>query len=817
MSIDISLNGNWKLTWKALEGCDDVPECNSEIVGIVPGDVHEDLVRAELLPEPLVGANAPLHEWVEKALFLYERDFTIQDEFTRAEIIFEGLDCLAEIYIDNEMIGSTANGFVPHTLDITNFLKIGKRHTLRVEIETGVQWGKRQDHSKYQCNENCERIFLRKAQFSFKWDWAPRLVTCGIWRDVTLKLYDDAAIRDVMINPDFHGKNVTVNATVNIEAFEDGEYDITLAAKHENKETTESIKTPLSRGINSVALKMDIENVERWYPKGYGKPALYDITAIVKKSDKIADEWKTRYGFREILLKREPIGDGEETFIINVNGIDIFCKGANWVPADSIFARVSDEKYKALISEAIEANFNMFRIWGGGIYEDKKFYNLCDERGIMIWHDFMFACAEYPDDCEWFVDNVREEASKVVKMLRDHPSIVLWCGNNENDWIHGYYGRGKDGKMQPFYGLKLYSEVLPSICAALDPNRPYWQSSPFGGDDPNCEALGDRHAWNVSILAKDVNERADIRNYAKEHGKFNSEYGVISYALPKTILEYTQNEKIDFNSPEYKVHDNPFNSEVNLTDEYLKVGFGEVPKDELTYIWQSLAYQAMGYREAISDFRIQKFNCAGSIFWMYSDCWGTLGWTIVDYYLRRKPSFYWVRKAYAPLAVFVRIEGNVAKSYIVNDTLSDIPVTLFLEVAYIKKGKGEGVSEDIFVAANDVVKGPELECSKGYAYARIERDENVLSEDLILTHFPSEMEIPKVRLTCDVKKNGDVLTVSVSSSGFGHFVFLDVPDSAVVSDNYFNLLPSRPKVIKVKGCKKEDIKVRALNQVSKLK
>jgi beta-mannosidase len=223
-----------------------------------------------------------------------------------------------------------------------------------------------------------------------------------------------------------------------------------------------------------------------------------------------------------------------------------------------------------------------------------------------------------------------------------------------------------------------------------------------------------------------------------------------------------------------------------------------------------MAYQAMGYREAISDFRIRKFDCAGSLFWMYSDCWGTLGWTIIDYYLRRKPSFYWVRKAYAPLAVFVRIEDDVARTYVVNDALEAVGVVLALEVGDLS-GNCESALAEVTVPANGVAVGPELSCGPGYAFARIQKDGVFVSDDLILTRFPSEMEVPPVKLTADMRDVGDKLEVVVSSDGFGHFVRLELPDGAVPTDNYFNLLPNRPKVVRVKGARADQVRVSALN------
>ncbi len=817
MARTINLDGTWKLSWEPIEGCPDVPECSEPIAASVPGDVHEDLIIAGILPEPLVGVNAPLHEWVERARFRYEREFELNADFDRAELVFHGLDCLAEIYLDDELIGSAANAFVPHEFEVTELLRRSGAHVLRVLLDTGVQWAKQvADPSKYQTGDQSpERPFLRKPQFAFKWDWAPRLVTCGIWRSVELRLYKKATLRDVLLSSVFSGRGALLTANVEVEAFGPANCVARLRVEGPGGLWQTSDAFDLKAGKNKFQLCLNVSPVSRWYPRGYGEQPLYQVVLELESDGELIDERSLTYGFREVKLKQEPLGNGHKSFTLNVNGIDIFCKGADWVPADSLPARVSKQKYERLISEACEANFNAFRIWGGGIYEDEAFYNLCDQKGILVWQDFMFACAEYPDDQQWFLDNVRDEATKVVRSLRHHPCIVLWCGNNENDWIFGFMNRGKGQKIAPFYGQNLYHKELPSICAELDPSRPYWPSSPYGGTDPNSESEGDRHAWDVSILNPDLNARADIRNYRRDRGKFISEFGVMSHALPKTIKDYTGEEVIDFTSPAYKFHDNPINAigeGGGLSDWYQKVGFGFVPSDPLRYIYQSLLYQAMGYREAIASFRIRKPECSGSLFWMYSDCWGTLGWTIIDYYLRRKPSFYWVRKAYAPLSVFVIPESGIAQAYVVNDTLSDQAVRLVLETGDFR-GDARQISEDLMVPANTAVQAAKLEYSSGYALAQIYRDDALVSEDLTLTHLPKELEIPDVRIDWNAVQMGADVEVSIYSDGFGFFVWIDHPDGAVPEDNYFHLPPGKPRTVRVANSRAEEIRVNALNMV----
>lgn len=816
MSHSVCLDGEWSLKWRPINDASDVPECPRAIAARVPGDVHDDLVRAGVLPEPLIAANAPKHEWAERAVFTYEREFTIEKSFDRAELVFDGLDCLAEVFVDGLSVGSSANAFVPHVFDVTSFVKPGQTHRLRVDVETGVCWGLEQAAANGVTGEQPERRFLRKSQFSFKWDWAPRLVTCGIWRSARLKLYSGAALRDVRLTHAYEGHQAVLYADVEIEVFSAGTFTLGLTASRDDSTWRAECKLDLAAGINRKRIQVEVYPVQRWWPAGYGGQPLYDVEASLSRLGVTMDVYSTTYGFREIAVRQAPAGEGETTFIINVNGVDVFCKGADWVPADSIPARVSDEKYERLINEAVEANFNMLRIWGGGIYESDTFYNLCDRLGVMIWHDFMFACSEYPDNLSWFLDNVRDELGKAIRRLRHHPCIVLWCGNNECDWGCSYsYGTSRpDGKPLRFGGWTIYHEMLPKLCAELDPQTPYWPSSPYGGENPNDESCGDRHAWNVSIQASDLTERADVRNYRADRGKFNSEYGVLSHALPQTVRDYSGEDMLDLKSEAARFHDNHFNNASTkgepLTDWYLKVGFGSVPDDPLSYLRQSLAYQAMGYREAISSFRIRKFDCAGSLFWMYSDCWGTLGWTIIDYYLRRKPSFYWVRKAYAPIAVFAWAEGDLVRTYVVNDTLSDVCGRLTLEVGPLDR-RGESVGQDVSVPANCVAEGPSAGFVPGYAFAQFERGGVVVADDTVLTVFASEIQVPATSLNIYIQERGNGVEVGVSPDCFAHFVWIDHPDGAMPSDNAFNVLPGQTRVVQVTGCRASEISVSALN------
>ncbi len=820
----IDLSGCWSLTWEPGTGPETtfVPEtgtnpekpveCPGPIPAAVPGDVHNDMVRAGILPEPLFADNVRHHGWVENATFIYTRTFTVGSAAERAVLVFHAIDGDAEILLDGERIGRASNAFVHHEFDVSGKLRIGVEHTLTVRLSTGVSRAKAMvEPERYICDDSPERMFLRKPQFSFGWDWAPRLVTCGIWKGVELRLFDGPEILECLLRPRFTAGSDRVTLQGEFRIRSSAACDATLRFGVEDNSWT-SVGLRLEAGETRTTLELNLFGIERWYPAGYGAQPLYRVSAELAAPDRRGDRYETTYGFREIEIDRSHAGRGTENFIVTVNGVRVFWKGANWVPADSLPGRVDERKTTRLLGLAREANLNSLRIWGGGVYESEFFYEECSRLGIMVWQDFMFACAEYPDDQEWFMDSVRDEAEKTIRRLRRHASLALWCGNNENDWIFGFYKRGKNGKRARFPGETIWCELLPELCARLDPDRPYWPSSPYGGEFPNEEETGDRHSWDVSIHADTRTGKTDFRRYRDERGRFISEYGLMSLAIPQTIREFSGLETIEFRAPEVRAHDNTFNR--GLTEACVETYYGAVPEDPEERCWRSLTYQAEGYREAITAFRARKFECAGSVFWMYSDCWGTHGWTIVDYYLRKKPSFYSVKRACAPIMVFSRNTGPKTEVFIVNDTLTPTVLELEVEAAPLcdrGQNKRQYVRRRVEVEANGSVRAAVLYDSKGWVYAAVRKDGVTLSEDITTAYFPSELPFPETEVTATIREEPDGVTVELTSDGFAHAVRIETPDGAEVSDNYFNLVPGRPKRVLVTGCRARDISVRGMN------
>lgn len=797
---------------------------NEWLPALVPGDVHIDLLNNQKIEDPLYGTNAERCRWIEEKIWIYRKVFNIEKGFIqrKVELIFNGLDLDAEIFLNGEKIGENHNAFIPCAIDVTNVIREGDNELL-VYLDVGKKRVKDKPLDRYRVGEDYYRIWMRKPQFVFGWDWGPYLPTCGIWRSVELRSYESSAIRDVFIRSDILKDKARVDIDIELENFNPESIEIKLfLSLNGDEEYGIGERFILNPGINKKFYSLEISDPKLWFPQPLGEPYLYSFNVTISDKDRVLDSYSCNYGIRKIELIQEPIDEGE-SFIISINGKRVFCKGADWIPADSVIANVSKEKYEKLIRFAREANFNMFRVWGGGIYEDSYFYKLCDKNGIMVWQDFMFACAPYPDDDPEFMKEVEREVASVVRQLRNHSSIVLWCGNNENQWIHymGAWG-GRDTRL---YGLNIYNELIPRLLKELDPTRPYWPSSPYGGEDPNSELCGDRHAWQLSIQRDDPYERVNYKLYALDKGKFISEFGQLSPPLKKSLEEFTPREELYLDSPTWKFHNNTFergNIRAGLERFF-------IPQEKLSleeYLISGQMIQAEALKFALEHWKNRMFNTAGELFWMYSDCWGTTGgWTVVDYYLRKKPSYYYVKKVYEPIHISFRVGNNSLEIMVTNETYK----SLTLDVEYgiesfdgiiLMKGKGSlnlPPIGPIKVGEIDTSRILKTYKNKVFVYAKL-YDKNVCisSNRTFLVDFkdldlPEAKVIPRLSLIRD-----NEYQMTLSTDNFAWFVCIDCPDDVELSDNYFDIFPREEYTIRLKaprGIELKDLSISVLNDI----
>jgi beta-mannosidase len=792
---------------------------------LVPGDVHQALLAAGRIEDPFYNRNEERCAWVEDREWWYRLVFdgpqTPLDPDERLRLIFHGLDTFTTAWLNGEEIGRHQNMFREAVFDVGAQVRFGEPNTLTLRFDRPLdhagngapdQWGR-----------NPERVGMRKAQFGFGWDWGPRLPTVGIWRPVELRRERRAAIRGVhfyTLEIDRSGGRAAVAVRIEAERFATDSLltaSITLAAADATRRDGRSIaeQTLALEGVGSsleATAYLTVENPRLWWTHDLGDPALYDLSVTLEQDGADLDRQARRVGIRTLELDQSPDPDepGTRFFRFILNGVPIFARGADWIPADSFVGAIEEERYETLIEAARNANMNMLRVWGGGIYERDAFYDLCDSLGLLVWQDFMFACATYPEEPPQFVAEVEAEARYQVRRLRSHPCLVLWCGNNENQWIHDRTFWYKPDARVP--GSLYYDEVLPRVVAELDGRTPYWPGSPYGGSDHNAREEGNVHDWEVwhgnfprrfgeKPRREPTPENVSYLRYAEDTGRFISEFGMHASPVLETLRRAIPPEQLYYHSPSMDHHnkDEPKNKGDNLM-----LTVTGLPANLEEYIDFSMIAQAEGLKFGIEHFRRRKPHCSGTLFWQLNDCWPVLSWSVLDYYGFGKAGYYYVRRAYAPvLASFKTLEDSGVELWITNDARSDITDTATVRLGTFA---GETVREEelpIRVAANSsrAVKRWEGREVNG-------RPDRYLSVHSTTRLFPTNRHffaaIKDLRRT-PVRPNAKIssaeeheLRVSLQTPEYAYFVHLTVPDEgARFSDNYFDLEPGERRTITI--------------------
>ncbi len=821
----LDLNHNWMLRSEGLHwGPEMLPAVmsreNGWICAGLPCDVHMPLIDNNIIKEPLEADNCYESEWIEEKSWWFKKVFTADERLLEAdisELTLESLDAEADIFLNGFHLGHHRSAFYEFTTDVGNYLKKGE-NILIVRVSSGLEHVKEQDIAAISECINTEiingradrgdkrRAFIRKPQYVYGWDWSPRTATCGIMKDVYIKAYKKLAVRGVHVVTESAAKDAELCFEIEVEnlhPYSSMDADLKLEIfLGEEKVIDLKREVFLRSGLNYFSIDAVINDAMLWWPNGMGAQPLYGIR-VSAASGQACDQYPVfRYGIRTLKLNLDKINANERLFAFEINRVKVFCKGADWIPADSIYARVSDEKYGMLIREAKEANINMLRIWGGGIYERDIFYDKCDEYGIMIWHDFMFACAMYPDNLEWFRNEVEKEIDYQTGRLRNHPSIVLWCGNNENTWGFDEWWNGD--KKAPFYGGAVcYNEIAPRIVRKNCGNIPYWNGSPYGGEHPNGNEAGDRHHWHDCTMNQDMEKRITPEEYDKVESKFVSEYGYIGPCRKSSKIKYHSGAPLDKNGGIWQLHNNVF--EKKTVPAGIAKHYAEPDKLDIDdYLLYAGLCQGLMYSYSLEALRFKE-NCWGSLFWMYNDCWGETGWTIIDYYLMRKPSFYYVKRAFAAKSLILRGKDGVLKVMGVNDTAE--AVAFEAEYGYMAfDGKDKKCSKALILLEPysrnivlEFVKGG-YDLTKGICYVMpISGEIDVLPATFRAGDF-RKLCIPEAIVTVsDLRQDEDNMIFKVCSDTYAHAVHFELDDDIHLSDEYFDLLPGENREVTVYG------------------
>ena len=712
MPDSISLNGEWQahptpLSAEGTSGLAQLADASDWLPAEVPGEIHLDLVRAGKMQEPEISDNAQSCRWPEEHAWWYRTAFELSDDFLhheRKQLVFEAIDFYGQVFLNGTQVGDSKNGYVPAVFDVGDALRAGTNE-LVVRVTSGMERIPDEEggiySGIYKGRNGRARRHIRKPHYTFGWDWTDPLPNIGIWRSVHLEgrsgaVIDQCRLDTVMENGEVRLEGVAVLENLSGSTERACVLDLTVEPPEGNS-IVQRHECPLPPGLSEIPLSIPVPNPQLWWPNGMGEQPLYAVTvrlASVSPSNcpadgppsplegetsasRPTDHLRFTTGLRTIAIDCSPLPDGER-FCITVNGESVFCRGGNWEPPDMIPARIAPDRYETLVAEARDAHFTMFRVNGVGIYDDDAFFDACDRAGILVWQDFMFACSEYPDYEEEFRTAIRDEATAVIRRLRNHPSLAVWCGCNE---CHdGMYKRWElhEGAVETDYygwddkaGTLLYDELLPALCRELDPCRPYRESSPYGGPFPNSETHGTCHWWRTFFMSDDVQRRIRPEVFEDCHARFVAEYGIVGPCHIDSVREYLKPDELSPESLAWKLHTNTF--ERGTLEEAIRYHYRDpqgMTVEEFSLYGQ--LYQALMHEHAMLALRFRTCDpeapCSGALVWSYNDCWGETGWSIVDHYLRRKASYYALRRACLPVKVIVRPRGNGLATRVVNDT-----------------------------------------------------------------------------------------------------------------------------------------------------
>lgn len=818
---NLSLNGKWKIRWSTgqrggtpfvIKNIDDHDHMN-EVKGLkrqlpgsyngrgwlnatVPGDVHLDLMEQGILDDPYVGINLLKARWVEECVWHYRRTFDAPEQAVngRATLIFKGLSLTAIIYLNGEEIGRHNNAFSACVLDVTGKLKpIGNE--LIVRVESGLfDVCERPIRNVLTATGSMDillhkRLWLRIPQSHTEWDWSPRLLNVGIINDVVLSYDSSIVIAQASVRQKV--ADDLKSATIEGRFFpaenskSKGNYKMIIEVDGKRKEACYS-KVPKE----GFCVDIPIDQPKLWYPIGYGKQHLYTVVLALYEDEReiYRDEKLTGLRYVEVKQPIHPVKG--HYFIIYINHIPIFFKGANLVPSDMITAAITPERYDKLTDLALEANFNVLRVWGGGLYEADSFYNLCNKKGILVWQEFISACGNLPIEDEEFLHNLKEEAIYNIRRLSVHPSLVVWCGNNE---------------ISP-YSSQLYMDIYPSLLAKEDPEKYYQPSSPYTSNDlenapknkAGWEWAGDQHPWSVGFLDK------DHRKYRQMECRFPNEGGILGPVSLPTTLKITNGIGDYSNSMSWEIHDNMehFWKDGTSPDEdcafWLNLHLKNLPLSE--YIFGGGFVQGEGLGDYIDNFRRRAFDSSSAIFWMYNDCWpASRSWTIVDYYLNRTPSYYHVKRAFMPLRVALANADSDKNVQIfgINGSLDSFKGILRFGVFTCDGKILIDEYKTVVLNANSSTKIASLSVSNEdnshIPFAILMTTDNIeISRNRLLNYryFEYPLKKPDIKIT----QNNEDWTFLSETYVMG--VCLDLYGETPLFDNMFDLYPSIPYTIK---------------------
>lgn len=784
----------------------------------VPGTIHSDLIKNNIIENPFKGMNELKIQWIEEKEWIYKTTFNIEpkdlQDYSDIIIRFNGIDTFADVYLNDKHILHTDNMFIPWECNVksilrtnNNELKICFHSPLKSVMEEfekyGINYPADNDRSEKHLS-----VYARKAPYHYGWDWGIRMVGCGIWRPVELVFNNNISINDIYIKANNIGHDsAQINCQITIDNTSSNTYKSNIKVNCNNNNaliTSKTIQAEIIPGNNILNIPIDIKSPKLWMPNGWGEQNLYDITAEIEYDNNIITSKSTTTGLRTVSFINEPDSIGK-SFYFKVNGNSLFAKGANYIPSDIILTNVTNQDYEALFKSIKESNINMIRVWGGGIYENDIFYDLADKYGILIWQDFMFGCSTYPGHDD-FLKNVEKEAIYNIKRLRNHPSIVLWCGNNEIYEGIKYWGWDKRYTKEQFNKMKndynrLFRELLPKCVSKYDDTRSYIHTSP---DSANwgrkyTQTYGDIHYWGI-WYGKEMFDAMDTLKL-----RFVSEFGFESFPEMKTLKEFADEKDMHINSEVMKHHQkSSIGNELILA--YMK-NYYNMPKNFDDFVYLSSILQGHGISYGIETNRRQRPVCMGSLYWQLNDSWPVISWSAIDYYKNKKALYYLSKKAFAPTIISIYQQNDILNIYSISDCLQqykDATLSIRTEDFYgnmisqynincnIKENSSNKITE---LKISELIKDQDIN-NISLLVSLKDNQGNILYEGRKYMTAPKNLNLPKPTITKQIRVNNDSIELTLKTDVLAKDVFIEIPtQGADFSDNFFDLGPHESKTI----------------------
>ncbi len=817
--ITLQLNKDWKFT-----------EAHTEnwLPTNVPGTVQGDLIQHHLLPDPFFGTNEEKIQWVENKDWEYKTTFQVTDDqlkYDAATLIFEGLDTYADVYLNGSLLLKADNMFVGYSIAVKKLLRTGENR-LHIYFHSPItsvlsQWAS--NGFDYPAdNDHLDKklsIFTRKAPYSYGWDWGIRMVTSGIWRPVTLNFFNLASVDDLHVcQLALSDKSAQLSNEIELTGIlpqpEKAELNIVCALEGKPV-SSKTIDINIQPGKNLISVPMEITEPQRWMPHGWGKTTLYTITVNVIHQGKTIAQKSQRLGLRTIRLVNEKDAYGE-SFYFEVNGIPMYAKGANYIPSDAMLPNITTERYHEIFRNITEANMNIVRVWGGGTYEDNRFYDLADENGILVWQDFMFGCTTYPHDST-FLRRITEETTYNIKRLRNHACLALWCGNNEI--LEGMHNWGWEKRYIPavykdmFAGYdEIFRNLLPGQVAKFDAGRSYIHGSPLSSNwgKPESWAYGDSHNWGVWYGKK------KFESFDTETGRFMSEFGFQSFPEMKTISAFAKPEDYALESRVMNAHQKSSigNSLIKTYMERDNI----IPEKFEDFVYVGLVLQGKGMRYGFEAQRRNRPYCMGTIYWQLNDSWPVVSWSGIDYYGNWKALHYQAKRAFEPILISPVQKNDSLLIYLISDQLTtcdNLQLNMqwkdfsgnLLKKSVLKTKLNANSSTRVYQQAINDLLTQEQRKNTFLQLSLTDKQGKILNEQIYFINKTKDLNLPQAKISVKSQTKSGFCELTLTTDKLAKDVFIQIPvQGAKFNDNFFDLLPGKKKKIIISSplIKKDD-------------